>query len=120
MNQQREGPLLANARRAALPPTCAELRSARPDGRPQRGEGRLSVVAQGRPCGRVYCSPSSSTSPSASTQKQGASPASALRQATGPVGLRRRSAAPAPQSKPVTPASRLVALVAPSVASGLG
>ena len=31
-----------------------------------------------------------------------------------------RSTAPAPQSKPVTHASRLVALVAPSVASGLG
>jgi hypothetical protein len=38
----------------------------------------------------------------------------------GRWGNARRSAAPAPQSKPVTPASRLVAQVAPSVASGLG
>jgi hypothetical protein len=35
-------------------------------------------------------------------------------------GNARRSTAPAPQSKPVTPASRLVAHVAPSVASGRG
>ena len=38
----------------------------------------------------------------------------------GRWGNARRSTAPAPQSKPVTPASRLVAQVAPSVASGLG
>src|SRR5207248_5689709 len=38
----------------------------------------------------------------------------------GRWGNARRSTAPAPQSKPVTPASRLVAHVAPSVASGLG
>src|SRR5207248_5030476 len=38
----------------------------------------------------------------------------------GRWGNARRSTAPAPQSKPVTHASRVVAHVAPSVASGLG
>ena len=38
----------------------------------------------------------------------------------GRWGNARRSTAPAPQSKPVIPASRLVAHVAPLVASGLG
>ena len=38
----------------------------------------------------------------------------------GRWGNARRSTAPAPQSKPVTPATRLVAQIAPSVASGLG
>jgi len=45
---------------------------------------------------------------------------SAWDEATGPAGDARGSTAPAPQSKPVAPASRLVAQVAPSVASGLG
>jgi hypothetical protein len=40
--------------------------------------------------------------------------------ATGPVGNAGRSTAPAPQSKPVTPASRLVAQITPLVAFGLG
>jgi hypothetical protein len=40
--------------------------------------------------------------------------------ATGRWGNAHRSTAPAPQSKPVTPASRLVAQEAPLVASGLG
>jgi hypothetical protein len=40
-------------------------------------------------------------------------------EATGPGELTRRGPAPAPQSKPVTPASRLVAQETPLVASGL-
>jgi hypothetical protein len=40
-------------------------------------------------------------------------------EATGPVGYRPQSKTPAPQSKPVTHASRLVTQNAPSVHSGL-
>jgi hypothetical protein len=77
--------------------------------------------------GRVSCASWSSSLPVpsvGSARKQKArTPERSNRTGTRPPGpwrYARRSTTPAPQSKPVTPASRLVAQVAPSVASGLG
>jgi len=72
---------------------------------------------------RVMLSRPSRPSIESARKEEGENPRAFNQLGTRPpsrCGDARRSTAPAPQSKPVTHASRLVAHIAPSVASGLG
>ena len=83
---------------------------------PRQRSGRSRVL-------RVMVFGPSRPSVGSARKERGLEPRAVNQIGTRPPGRwrnARRSTAPAPQSKPVTPASRLVAQVAPSVASGLG